>query len=344
LTFSSTLINWYKLNHRQLPWRETKDPYLIWLSEVILQQTRVEQGLPYFLKFAQTYPTVLSLSVADEGQVLKLWQGLGYYSRARNLLKTAKEVCEKYNGVFPADFNKLLELTGIGEYTAAAIASFAFDLPYPVVDGNVFRVLARIYGVEAPVPASRKIFYEIACELMDSKQPASFNQAIMEFGATLCLPKKPLCHICPFALSCIAYKNDRIALLPVKPAKGAKKERYFSFFYIDFDEKTMLNKRTGKDIWHNLYEFPSLEFPAQVTEGEALDAFIHKFKLLSTALVNNPVKVKHVLTHQNINAFIFHLKAKPSKLLLAEYQTVDRQSLSDFAVPKIMEHYIKNIS
>jgi A/G-specific adenine glycosylase len=344
LDFSNALINWYKQCHRKLPWRDTKDPYLIWLSEVILQQTRVEQGLPYFLNFSNKYPTVIHLANADEEEVLKLWQGLGYYSRGRNLLKTAKFIAFNLNGVFPSDFNGLLKLTGVGEYTAAAIASFAFDLPYPVVDGNVFRVISRIYGIDSPVPKARKEFYEIALELMDKKNPAFFNQAIMEFGATLCTPQKPGCSDCPFLINCFAFNNNAVNSLPVKLKKAAKKERFISFFFIDFDGKTLLSKRTKKDIWQNLYEFPSIESNVFLDEEETLIAFIEKYKIENCEVVANPYKVKHILTHQNINAVFFCLKTVPSVEMLLKYQTVDIETLSKFAIPRIMERFLDHLT
>ena len=262
MTFSNLLIQWYLRNKRDLPWRNTTNPYPIWLSEIMLQQTRVAQGMPYFLSFTAAFPTVFDLAKADEEQVLKLWQGLGYYSRARNLHKTAQYVADELSGVFPVTYKELLQLKGIGEYTAAAIASFSYNEVVPVVDGNVFRVLSRYFDVETDIAAAsaKKEFAALAFELMPKDNPAIFNQAIMEFGALQCVPKSPNCGICVFNESCAALQKNKVDQLPVKSKKLKVRNRFFNYLVVnDENENTIIQKRTDKGIWHNLYEFPLIE-------------------------------------------------------------------------------------
>jgi len=262
MNFGHILLNWYRDNHRDLPWRNTKNPYLIWLSEVILQQTRVQQGLPYYEAFAETYPTVKKLAQAPEAEVLKLWQGLGYYSRARNLLQTAQIIDRELDGIFPNTFQKLIQLKGIGPYTAAAIASFAFDESVAVVDGNVFRVLARIYGIEIDITSSlgKKTFTELAQTLLNKHPPSEFNQAMMEFGAMHCTPQNPLCHSCPFQDICLAFSQKKTALLPIKKKKKTSQKRYLHYGIIwDHHQKITVNQRSKTGIWRGLYEFPLIE-------------------------------------------------------------------------------------
>ena len=262
MIFSNKLIAWYLDNKRILPWRETKDPYHIWLSEIILQQTRVAQGLPYFEAFKQAFPTVFDLANAQEDDVLLLWQGLGYYSRARNLHATAKKVAYELNGQFPTTYSELLTLKGVGEYTAAAIASIAFDEVVPVVDGNVFRVLARIYGITSDIATQRtkKEFQQLATGLISQNEPAIFNQAIMDFGAIQCTPKGTDCSPCPFKATCVAYATNQIDKLPVKLSKTKVKNRYMDFLiFLDDNSNTQIEQRTKKDIWQNLYQFPVVD-------------------------------------------------------------------------------------
>ena len=262
MKFHNTLIKWYLQNKRDLPWRKTTNPYPIWLSEIMLQQTRVAQGTPYFLSFTAAFPTVFDLAKANEEQVLKLWQGLGYYSRARNLHKTAQTVAFEMNGVFPDNYADLLKLKGIGEYTAAAIASFSYNECVPVVDGNVFRVLSRYFDVETDIAqaSAKKEFAALAFELMPKDNPAQFNQAIMEFGALQCVPKNPNCTECVFNNSCAALQKKKVDQLPVKSKKTKVRNRYFNYIVaVDDLENTIIQKRTAKGIWHNLYEFPLIE-------------------------------------------------------------------------------------
>lgn len=304
MDFSFKLIKWYNHNKRPFPWRETTDPYKIWLSEVILQQTQAAQGLPYYEKFVEDYPTIFDLHQADENDVLKLWQGLGYYSRARNLKKTAAMVVEQYNGVFPQTYKDLLKLKGIGPYTAAAIASFAFKEQTPTIDGNVFRVLARIFDVDLDIAKTknRAYFENLAQEIIDPKQPDLFNQAMMEFGATHCKPKNPLCESCVFQNNCLAYGKQTVSQRPVKSKLQKPKARFLNYFIIkDSNGQIIVNQRTAQDIWQGLYELPLIEGEKGAWHQENL-----KILLEDTTQEVNPENVvflsqkKHQLTHQTL--------------------------------------------
>ena len=268
MNFSKLLIDWYLSNQRELPWRKTKNPYHIWLSEIMLQQTRVAQGLPYYLRFTEEFPTVFDLAEASEEKVLKLWQGLGYYSRARNLHFTAKEIVKNHQGQFPSDYHQLLKLKGIGSYTAAAITSFAFNQPYAVVDGNVIRVLSRVFGIEIPYDSvtGKKRFQQLAQELLIKNKPGMYNQAIMEFGALQCKPKSPNCSICPMQDFCIAYQAMEVHAFPVRSKKIKVKERFLHFLMIQTDNGICIGKRKS-GIWNGLYEFPFFEFSLSYVYG-----------------------------------------------------------------------------
>lgn len=262
MSLSKQLIFWYLQNKRELPWRKTKDPYRVWLSEIMLQQTRVAQGLPYFLKFTEAFPTVFDLAKAEESEVLKLWQGLGYYSRARNLHFTAKYISEELEGVFPKSYKELLQLKGVGDYTASAIASICYDESFAVVDGNVYRVLSRYFGVATSINSTKGIkeFKELAQTVIDETQPGVYNQAIMDFGALHCKPQNPLCDECPLAESCVALANNSVKELPVKEKKIKIKKRYFNYLVpVTEDNQTVLEERVGKGIWQGLYQFPLVE-------------------------------------------------------------------------------------
>ena len=307
MSFAKTLQHWYLQNKRDLPWRNSTDPYYIWLSEIILQQTRVAQGLPYFLSFTSAFPTVFDLANASEQQVLKLWQGLGYYSRARNLHKTAQIIYFEKNGVFPQNYSDLLCLQGVGDYTAAAIASFAYNERVPVVDGNVFRVLSRYIGIENDIAdaKSRIIFKQIALQLMDSVAPNVFNQAIMEFGALQCVPKNPNCFQCVFTDSCYALQQNRVGELPLKAKKAKPINKYFNYLiFIDDEQKTIVSQRTEKGIWQNLYEFPLIESTENSSEFEIID-LIKKQQFIENNIQNikNYAEVAkiHKLTHQHLH-------------------------------------------
>ncbi|WP_293903221.1 A/G-specific adenine glycosylase [Sphingobacterium sp. UBA5670] len=311
MIFSEELQAWYQQHKRDLPWRETKDPYKIWLSEIILQQTRVEQGLPYYLRFVERFKTVVDFANAAEDDILHLWQGLGYYSRGRNMHKAAKIVRDQYNGVFPIDYKTLITLPGIGEYTAAAISSFSNNEAQAVLDGNVFRVLSRYYGIETPINSTegKKIFTAIAKENLDQVHPALYNQAIMDFGAIHCKPKQPLCEVCMFRPFCYAALNREVDKLPVKLKGKASRDRYFNYFIFKKDDKVLMSKRGEGDVWQNLYEFPLLESKHSMTIPEFLEDedFIRYFG----ANVNLRVlqtQTKHVLSHQNIYATFFEVR------------------------------------
>ena len=261
-SFSKDLICWYYENKRDLPWRKTKDPYKIWLSEIILQQTKIAQGLPYYLKFVVQYPTVSKLAKASEREVLKLWEGLGYYSRARNLHKTAKIVINDLKGVFPSNHKELVKLPGIGDYTASAISSFSINEINPVIDGNVYRFLSRLIGIKTPINTSKshKEFRDIAKILISKKNPSDFNQAIMEFGSLICRPTSPLCEKCMYQNNCFAHLNKELHALPVKIKKKKVRDRFFNFLIVKSDSnQTIIIKRKEKDIWQNLYQFPLFE-------------------------------------------------------------------------------------
>lgn len=306
MNFSNSLIQWYLKHKRDLPWRDTQNPYPIWLSEIMLQQTRVAQGLPYFVAFYEAFPTVFDLANANEEQVLKLWQGLGYYSRARNLHETAKFVANNCNGVFPTSYQSLLKLKGVGEYTAAAIASFAYHESVPVVDGNVYRVLARYFDVSIDISSStsKKEFTKLAYEVISKDDPATFNQAIMEFGALQCVPKNPNCSACIFNSSCAALQKKKVAQLPIKSKKVKVTRRYFNYlFFSDENQNTLINKRVGKGIWENLYEFPLIETDTEFEIPEVISLIQKKFGhqyQIRTIIPYNTESIQHKLSHQQL--------------------------------------------
>ncbi|RFZ81389.1 A/G-specific adenine glycosylase [Mucilaginibacter terrenus] len=343
MDLSSKLITWYTENKRDLPWRNTTDAYTIWLSEIILQQTRVEQGLPYFNRFLERYSTVTDFAAAPEDDILKLWQGLGYYSRGRNMLKTAQLVQEHYNGVFPVKYEQLLRLKGIGEYTAAAVSSFAANEAKAVVDGNVYRVLARYYGIDEPInlPKGKKLFQQLADEVLDQERPGLHNQAMMEFGAMLCKPRNPACGICPVRLSCVAFKLNSTTALPVKVNKIKKRVRFFNYLLNIADDKLVLNKRDESGIWANMYDLPLFESDRQLTPYEVLDIaevqeyFGEKLKIK----YNSPV-VKHVLTHQGLFIQFIVIEEKPIKMK-PEWFFTNVADLEKLALPKPIFIFIK---
>ena len=342
MNFSNLLIQWYLLNKRDLPWRNTINPYHIWLSEIMLQQTRVAQGTPYFLAFTTAFPTVFDLAKADEEQVLKLWQGLGYYSRARNLHKAAQYVAFELNGVFPNNYKQLLELKGVGEYTAAAIASFSYNESVPVVDGNVFRVLSRYFDVETDIAlaSAKKEFATLAFELMPKEDPATFNQAIMEFGALQCVPRNPDCTICVFNASCLALQKNKINQLPVKSKKLKVTKRYFSYLVIaDENDNTLVQKRTAKGIWHNLYEFPLIESEKEegfeYIENSLKSSLVVDNKVISIMEYDDKSNV-HKLSHQHL--YIRFWKVTVAGLVL---NGIDNKVLRSFPFPIVIHNFIE---
>ena len=314
MEFSKNLIQWYLQNKRDLPWRNISDPYTIWLSEIMLQQTRVAQGLPYYLRFIDAFPSVFDLANASEEEVLKLWQGLGYYSRARNLHKTAKQVAFELNGEFPKTYTELLQLKGVGEYTAAAIASFAYNEVVPVVDGNVFRVLSRYFDIETDISlaTTKKEFIALAAALIPNYNPALFNQAIMEFGALQCVPKNPDCSSCIFNDSCLALQKKKVALLPVKSKKTKITHRHFNYLVFSDEKKnTLINKRTLKGIWHNLYEFPLIEtekLEDEITVFEMIKNQVFVKNTIQHIQLYNPESIVHKLSHQHLYIKFWKIK------------------------------------
>ncbi|WP_339611911.1 A/G-specific adenine glycosylase [uncultured Planktosalinus sp.] len=304
MNFSKQLIDWYQIYKRELPWRKTTNPYAVWLSEIILQQTRIDQGLSYYEKFIETFPTVVDLAKADEETVLKLWQGLGYYSRARNLHHTAKVVVEEFNGVFPDTYSELIKLKGIGDYTASAIASICFKEAQAVVDGNVYRVLSRIFGIETPINSSQaaKEFKTLAQSLIDPTQPGEFNQALMEFGAVHCKPQKPLCAVCIFQKKCVAFNQGKVGQLPVKTSKVKVRNRYFNYLVVvSANQKTLLEKRTQNGIWKNLYQFPLIEKDkSSILKPDEIKSVFDKIKIESLTLFNE-IPIHHKLSHQHLH-------------------------------------------
>lgn len=342
--FSEALINWYHTKKRDLPWRKTKDPYKIWLSEVILQQTRVAQGLPYYEKFVENYPTVRSLASADEQEVLRLWQGLGYYSRARNMHATAKIVVNDFAGIFPNTYEGLLKLKGIGPYTAAAIASFAFNEKVAVLDGNVYRVLARVFGVETDISSheAKKIFGELANNLISNTHPSTYNQAIMEFGAIHCTPANPDCMYCIFSSSCIANEKGLQGILPVKLKKIKVKNRFFDYFLIEQNGSFLMNQRTQGDIWTGLYDFYLIENEEKLTElDEISNAFLQEV-LPKSIIKSVSGSIKHILTHQRIEARFWHIVLNEEVDLPEKYTFYTLQEIEDLPKPILIEKYLKS--
>ncbi|WP_190810075.1 A/G-specific adenine glycosylase [Flagellimonas sp. S3867] len=341
MTFSEHILKWYGQHKRDLPWRATKDPYKIWLSEIMLQQTRVAQGMPYYHKFLHAFPTVFELANASEEKVLKLWQGLGYYSRARNLHATAKIVVKTYGGQFPNTYKELKKLKGVGDYTASAIASICFDEPEPVVDGNVYRVLSRYFGVETPInsTAGIKYFKKLAREVMHSVNIRDYNQGIMEFGAIQCAPKKPYCLHCPLNGSCVALKENMVANLPIKINKTKIKDRYFNYLvFLDDEGKTLLEQRTGKGIWQNLYQFPLLE-SKKILDGKLLkEELAHKngFPIFKTIKLYNQETIVHKLSHQHLHTRFWILDtAQPMP------EGILWENIGSFPVPVLIADFIR---
>jgi A/G-specific adenine glycosylase len=341
MRFSTKIIDWYNQNYRDLPWRNTTDAYKIWLSEIILQQTRVSQGLPYYINFIHAFPTVNDLANADEQQILKLWQGLGYYSRARNLHFTAKYVMENHNGIFPNSYEELLKLKGIGTYTAAAIASFSSNEPVAVLDGNVFRVLSRVFNVDYDISqnSSKKYFIDLATKVLSKSQPNIHNQAIMEFGALQCVPKSPNCLECIFNDSCEAYKLKKVSELPVKSKKVKVTKRFLNYILVkDASENYEMNKRTENGIWKNLYEFPCIESESEMEESEVLNQLKEKYSITNFHYFDS-FDVLHKLSHQHLNIKFYSIEIENS---------IDKsytfQEVKQLPVPIVLHNFIEKIA
>jgi A/G-specific adenine glycosylase len=346
LKFSSKIISWYWKNSRFLPWKETKDPYKIWVSEIILQQTRVEQGRSYYLRFIENFPSVSVLAKANEEEVLHLWQGLGYYSRARNMHTAAKQIITDFNGVFPRNYHDILSLKGVGEYTAKAIASYSYNDAYAVVDANVKRIIARIYGIVEAVDnlSTKKQITLILEGLLDKTQAAVFNQAMMDFGSLVCLAKNPKCAICIFSADCKAYKQNTTDLIPVRRAKIKQKKRYFHYIIcVDKNKNTLIHKRMKKDIWQHLYEFPLFEDKQILSKKD----IVKKINMPARSLALSETK-KHILSHQIINANFYILQCEncekfSENLDYNGFRLVKIAEIRQFPFPKLIEQYITNI-
>ncbi|MBK3518172.1 A/G-specific adenine glycosylase [Carboxylicivirga marina] len=334
--FAIKLQQWFTVNKRELPWRMVNDPYKVWLSEIILQQTQVVQGESYYLKFVDSFPTVFDLASASEDRVLRRWQGLGYYSRARNLHAAAKTIVDDYNGVFPNTFNDIIKLKGVGPYTAAAIASICFDEPCAVVDGNVFRFISRLKGISTAIDSTvgKKEFSQIADELLDKENAGEHNQAMMEMGALVCRPSNPLCHDCPFNTDCVALASKQIGNLPYKEKRTKQRARYLHFFLIRNENKIVLEKRNAKDIWKNLYQLPLKETRSakkiksfDLRESQPL--FVKKYK--------------HILSHQILYASFYFADKSVLSQLEGEYFDVDLELLDDYAFPQLVVNFLSDV-
>ena len=341
-----TLINWYYENRRDLPWRHEPTPYQVWLSEVILQQTRVNQGWDYYLRFVEKWPTVADLAAATEEEVLKMWQGLGYYSRARNLHQCAKQVVEQYDGKFPADYEKLKKLKGVGNYTAAAIASIAFNLPQAVVDGNVYRVLSRLFDIETPINNGEgpSVFAQTAEALLNRKQPSLHNQAMMEFGALQCTPKNPNCLLCPLQSQCLAFAHQTVMQRPVKLAKTKVTTRHFNYLVFRIQDKIYLHKRDTNDIWKNLYDFPCIESEKTMSVEEVLAS--EEFRQLvgkQTFVVAKTSPIfTHKLTHRTILAQFIEINLSQELLRIETKGLIltPERDLGNYPIPRLIDLYL----
>lgn len=348
MDFVAELLTWYRRNKRDLPWRGTKDPYKVWLSEIILQQTRVEQGMAYYNAFVENYPDVHVLAKAGEDRVLKTWEGLGYYSRARNLHATAKRISVDFGGKFPDSHAGLIELKGVGDYTASAISSICFGEVQPVVDGNVYRFLSRHFGIKTPIDSTRgkKQFRELAASLITEKEPGTFNQAMMEFGARHCTPRNPNCEECPFRLSCIALKKKLVSKLPVKAKKTKVTERFLYYLMIRNGAYTFIRQRTGKGIWQGLHEFPTLERTSRPVSSSPMENTGCAWnKIVGNAAlkirgVSQPVT--HILSHQKLNIVFVQAEVK-GKMTLKNFKRVKIDDLDKYAFPIILKKAIARL-
>jgi len=341
---NNQIINWYIQHKRDLPWRQTKDAYLIWISEIMLQQTKVATVIEYYLQFINRFPTVADLATADEQEVLKLWQGLGYYSRARNLHQASKTIHTYYNGVIPSNYSEILQLKGIGTYTAAAISAFAYNLPYAVLDGNVYRILSRYYGIDTPIDFSgaKKIYQQLATETMGDASPEIYNQAIIEFGALQCTPKIPKCDICPLLIDCVAHQLELVDILPKKSKRIKIKNRYFYYLFLSCEHTFAIEKRESNDIWKNMYQFPLIEKNQSISLDQLVksEEWLHLFgnsELVIQSVQENKV---HKLTHQNIYASFIHLNLSDTNELKNKYKFINWNDWADYPIPKPIENHL----
>ena len=345
MTFSQRLIGWYRKNKRDLPWRDTNDAYLIWLSEIILQQTRVEQGMPYYLRFVDTYPDVKSFAAASEDEILRLWQGLGYYSRGRNMLKTARKVAVEHSGKFPENYEDLIKLVGIGEYTASAISSFSSNQAKAVVDGNVYRFLSRYFGLDTPINSTigKKEFQALADEVLDHENAGEHNQAMIEFGALQCKPKNPSCELCPFNDSCFAFEQCKVNILPVKLKKLKIRERFFYFFLLIKEDQILVKRRTNNDIWAGLHDLPSIEFAERTSENElTLHPDFKAWFNPEPVIYSLSEEIKHILTHQRLFARFVHIeKINEEFVSKNEWFWIKINELDRYGQPKLIFEFLK---
>ena len=336
MNFSNKLIEWYNLNKRDLPWRLTKDPFKIWVSEIILQQTRIEQGKKYYHRFLRKYPNIPSLAKTNDNELLKIWEGLGYYSRALNMFKTAKIVLKKYNGIFPSTYSELIDLPGIGDYTASAISSICADEVQPVVDGNVLRFLSRLYKIDLPIDSAKTKMYfkNLGFELIKDVKPGDFNQAMMDFGSTVCKPRKSDCKYCMFSSNCKAYNTNSVMLYPFKKKKIKIKHRYLNYVVvISDDNKTRINKRDDSGIWKNLYEFPLIETETETSANEIIKKLDIDFLKLKEVK-----KTKHKLSHQLLHITFFTFKVGNT---FDDYISIE--SLSKYPFPRPINKFISEL-
>lgn len=344
--FTSLLLKWNEENNtRQMPWKGEKDPYKIWLSEIILQQTRVEQGLNYYNKFIKTFPDIHKLANAAETKVFKLWEGLGYYVRCRNIIVTARYISKELKGEFPDTYEKIKSLKGIGPYTASAIASFAFDLPYAVVDGNVFRVLSRFFGINKPIDSTKgkSFFSELANELLNKKRSAVYNQAIMDFGAVVCKPALPLCAKCVFNKKCVAYLHGTVNELPVKEKKINIKKRWFYYLVMEYQNMVIIQQRTTKDIWRQLYEFPLVEVANKTSQSKILQQVERKrwLKNKSYEVLDISPLLKQKLSHQLIYGQFIKVKLKIKPTLKTDWRWIFKNKIGNYPFPMFINQYLR---
>lgn len=348
LKYSEILMDWYAGNKRDLPWRNTKNPYYIWISEIILQQTRVAQGYNYYLRFIERFPDVASLADARQEEVLKYWQGLGYYSRARNIHEAARDIMTRFKGVFPCKYEEVISLKGIGEYTAAAILSFVWNQPYPVLDGNVFRVLSRLFAIETPIDTGmgKKEFMKLGNSLIDVRSAGLYNQAIMEFGALQCMPQNPDCIHCPLVTCCLGYKSGNVQQFPVKQNKIKTRNRYLNYFHITQDGYTYLQRRSGKDIWEGLFEFPLIE-SERILDFEKLQR-AKEFKIMFDKIdqpffSKKKYRIKHILSHQILYVTFYKVEIQDENEFLKKYQKIPISSVDDYPVSKLIDSYLTKL-
>lgn len=341
--FHKILSNWYKQNKRDLPWRLNKVPYYVWISEIILQQTRVDQGTDYFLRFIERFPTIDSLANSSENEVLKMWQGLGYYSRARNIHFAAQQIMNNFNGKFPVTYPEIRSLKGVGDYTAAAVASISFGLPYAAVDGNVYRVLSRIYGIATPTDSSKgkKEFSELAMQLLDKQNPGSYNEAVMEFGALQCTPRKPDCSVCPFEQQCVAFNRSEITKLPVKTNKIKIRHRFFNYLYLKHEKTIILEQRLENDIWQNLYQLPLIESLKALTLEELIvhEKFHSLFKTESITIESASNEILHLLSHQKLHVRFIEISLSKSGIN-KNWIKIAPELLHEYPIPKLIDNFL----